>query len=408
MGVNKGIYYFNKINDIWQIQGQIKGFDLCSRYMLTDSLSNVWVEVPNIGIYKLRLNEKGDRITEQKKLLDITTNNEIISIVCNQLIVADDNKFLRYNYETEMFEDYNALNKLLPNSRQLTIRRKKNNSDFYFQDIISIGKLIKKDKQKYSIYRTPFYALEAISEYLPILEIDESNVIIGRNKGFVHYQPNYRKDYAQSFNTLIRKVQILNTDSVIFGGNFPLNSDTFSIEQSKNQVSIIEYEDNSLRFQFSATFFEQPKKIEYCHILEGFEEDWSAWTKETKKEYTKIREGEYTFKVKARNVYGTESTVAVYKFEILPPWYRTWWAFSLYSILLIVVLYAIIRLYTRRLKQQKKKLEKIVAERTKSLKDKQKEVIKQNNEIMQANEEISMQNEEIITQRVVWPPINRT
>ena len=79
--------------------------------------------------------------------------------------------------------------------------------------------------------------------------------------------------------------------------------------------------------------------------------NWSESTTDTKKEYTNLYEGEYVFHVKARNVYDNESTEATYEFTILPPWYRKWWAFILYLILATGIVYTIVKLYTRRLRQ---------------------------------------------------------
>ena len=55
------------------------------------------------------------------------------------------------------------------------------------------------------------------------------------------------------------------------------------------------------------------------------------------------------------------------QFEILPPWYRTWWAYLLYAIVAAVVIYSLIRWRTRQLHEKHRELEKTVADRTKQL-----------------------------------------
>ena len=106
------------------------------------------------------------------------------------------------------------------------------------------------------------------------------------------------------------------------------------------------------------------------------------------KDFTNLNEGYYTFYVKARNVYGVESNVAQFSFNILPPWYRTIYAYLGYVLILLLVVIAIVKIYTRRLIAEKERLERIVAERT-------AEVVAQKEEIEAQSEKIFQQNEHI-------------
>jgi len=48
-----------------------------------------------------------------------------------------------------------------------------------------------------------------------------------------------------------------------------------------------------------------------------------------------LNEGRYRFRVRARNAQGIVSEEAAFAFRILPPWYRTGWAFGLYFVLIL-------------------------------------------------------------------------
>ena len=65
--------------------------------------------------------------------------------------------------------------------------------------------------------------------------------------------------------------------------------------------------------------------------------------------YSSLGPGSYQFQVRARNVDGVTGQEGVYSFIILPPWYRTWWAYALYFLLLLAVGYAANRIQRRRL-----------------------------------------------------------
>ena len=78
--------------------------------------------------------------------------------------------------------------------------------------------------------------------------------------------------------------------------------------------------------------------------LEGFDADWSAWTTETERAYTNLPPGDYTFRVEAE-----ARGEAAYAFTVLPPWYRTWWAYGLYAVLFALGVFAVDHVQRRRL-----------------------------------------------------------
>ncbi|MFP5380097.1 MAG: ATP-binding protein, partial [Vicinamibacteria bacterium] len=88
---------------------------------------------------------------------------------------------------------------------------------------------------------------------------------------------------------------------------------------------------------------------QYQTWLEGMEAEWTAWTPEARRDFTNLGFGQYRFHVRARNVTGAEADEAVYAFTILPPWYRTWWAYSVYLLLAGLLVFTVDRLQRRRL-----------------------------------------------------------
>ena len=88
-----------------------------------------------------------------------------------------------------------------------------------------------------------------------------------------------------------------------------------------------------IRFDYSAPFYSNPKANEFRSWLEGFDKGWSAWKRETSREYTNLPAGKYRFHVQAKNIFNQESQEAVYAFYILHPWYSTWWAYIGYVII---------------------------------------------------------------------------
>ncbi|MCP4614592.1 MAG: PAS domain-containing protein [Planctomycetes bacterium] len=212
--------------------------------------------------------------------------------------------------------------------------------------------------------------------------------------GLFRYDSKKEKDYKSQYPALIRKVTIGNDNTIFNGTYFDPSSKrgnhypVSSVTQPKQLIPELEYKDNTIEFEYTALFYEHESSNQYKYFLDGFDKDWSDWKEDTKKEYTNLPEGEYKFKIKARNIFEHESSQAVYAFTVLPPWYRTIWAYICYVILFLSAFYEGIRLNTRRLIEAKKRLENIVKERT-------AEVIKQKEEIEEQAEKIMMYNIEL-------------
>ena len=98
------------------------------------------------------------------------------------------------------------------------------------------------------------------------------------------------------------------------------------------------YNNNYLTFNFIGITMHQSKKVKYQYKMEGLEKDWSALSLRTEAPYGNLPNGTYTFKVKAMNSDGYWSNEFHYPFTIRPPWWLTWWAYTLYAVALIAVI----------------------------------------------------------------------
>ncbi len=192
-------------------------------------------------------------------------------------------------------------------------------------------------------------------------------------KGLYRVDPKVAKDYDQPFAVLVRKMTV-NSKRFLFEGTharpgeaFGRQRTVFTSGQDPAAIPQLPYRENSAAFEFAAAFYEKPGGTRFQYYLEGFDKEWSAWTAETKKEYTNLPEGRYCFRVRAKNVYGTMGREAEYRLRILPPWYRTLWAYFIWISGSIIALLGIVYLYTLSLRRQKDHLEVIVAERTQQL-----------------------------------------
>ncbi|HVZ82734.1 MAG TPA: GAF domain-containing protein, partial [Terracidiphilus sp.] len=94
---------------------------------------------------------------------------------------------------------------------------------------------------------------------------------------------------------------------------------------------------SSVRFQFAAPIYSDAADVEYQYILDGADRDWSGWGKQKEANYSGLGPGKYLFHVRARGFDGRIGPEGTYAFIILPPWYRTTLAYTVYVLLLMVL-----------------------------------------------------------------------
>ncbi len=212
----------------------------------------------------------------------------------------------------------------------------------------------------------PFRRITDLGDIRAICPDKNGVAWFGGSEGVVRYSlPSTANDTRGKFGTNIRRV-LVNGDSVVYGGaSISLSKTTSpaSLRREERENSSFEgglrgmsptltYQNNALRFEYAATFYKDLAANQYQYRLEGFDESWSNWSHETQKDYTNLREGDYRFRVRAKNVYGQQSETAIYEFTILPPWQRTWWAYLVYAILVGLAITAIIRMQIKRVQRR--------------------------------------------------------
>lgn len=147
-----------------------------------------------------------------------------------------------------------------------------------------------------------------------------------------------------------------------------------------------------LTFEFEALSYMAPEKVKYQWILEGLDKQWSPVSHKNEATYTNIPSGEYTFKLNASNSDGIWSSSPLqYSFEVLTPWWNSWWARIISVLLLGSTIYLFIRYRLHTIQVKKKELEMMVLEKA-------SKILTQKNEIEKKNIVLERQKNEILKQ----------
>ncbi len=136
----------------------------------------------------------------------------------------------------------------------------------------------------------------------------------------------------------------------------------------------LKFSENNFRVFFAALDFSDPENNSYEWKLEGYDDKWSAKTKDNYATYKKVPDGNYTLVIRAYNndgILGVEEKISM---TIKPRWYWNPYAFAFYLFATAGLVLAFITWRTSRIKKENKILEDKVADRTKEIAEKNKEI----------------------------------
>jgi signal transduction histidine kinase/DNA-binding response OmpR family regulator len=138
-----------------------------------------------------------------------------------------------------------------------------------------------------------------------------------------------------------------------------------------NQLTL-PYDEATLSIDFVALEYSMPDKIQYAYYLEGWDKDWIYPGQVKTASYNRIHEGSYTLRIKSTNAEGIwNKQETILKIIVLPPWYRTWWAWLFYVCAAAFFIWLFIRYNDRQTKlEYEVKLAHLDAEKEKELTEK--------------------------------------
>ncbi len=369
-----GIDILHYKNGFWKKQGHIP-LNNEVRYITEKQKGVLYASTARTGIFKIEIPNydtpdihtvkqfgKKDSIYEQKNVFFFKNDVYAIDIKKIYKFSPKQNNFIDITKNLIRYRSIQDTN-ILPNSFNSNILEA-GHRYFSPNNKGNICEVLVTDSCFY-ISNYPFRNIISTGYFQSIDDTARQCIWFVGPSGLYNYYYNQADTKKTAFSAYIYRVTI-GKDSTIAMNNI------------LNAIQPIPYQFNTIRFDFSALFFENPDKTQYSYFLEGFDKQWSPLTSETFTKYTNLPFGTYTFKVKANNVYGDESLPASFTFTILAPWYMRWWLFIIYAIIIILLVRFIIFLNVKRLKAVNIKLEKIVNERTAEIKEKNIELENKN------------------------------
>lgn len=262
-----------------------------------DKFKNLWLGTQGHGLAKFDRRLETFTFFTEKDGLSYNTVYGILEDNEGDLWLSTDSGISKFNPGSTTFYNYNIKDGLIFNELNIGAYYKDNNDNFYF----------------------------------------------GGNRGFISFDPVDIKKY-------VNIPRIVITD-------FRLSDKSIKIDKKgilkKNIIVenavVLPYKEKIFSFEFSALNYSSPNKNKYAYKLEGFDKDWNYLTNHRFVSFKNLSAGRYQLWIKGSNKDNIWNEIGTsLKIRIKPPLWRSWWAYSIYLILIVGCTILIIWLIMKR------------------------------------------------------------
>jgi ligand-binding sensor domain-containing protein/DNA-binding CsgD family transcriptional regulator len=367
-GNYKGLSLFRKTSTGLEFLHKLEGFEESSRVMEEDDEGNIWMTHGYKGVFKINLSEDLQSVQSEyygkekglpsKVLINVWSLN-------NDLIFSTESGLYEYRKKEDRFTKSSFLSDYFPDNVQFVSFTEDALGNIYFINTEETGVLEKTTNGNYKKHTAVFNQLTNVlnDDLHNIITLEANKILFAAKEGFIHFDNSVQKLQDIEYNVIFTKISISNSKDSILTFGRRMQDNKVSFKQANTAIEI-PFKENSIRIEYSAPYMNGQFHNEYQYWLENNDETYSNWSTRTAKEYTNLQEGDYIFHVRAKNIHGQLSKIATFEFSILPPWYRTNWAYGLYIFLGLVSSIVIFLLFELR---YKKKTEIITEEKEKEI-----------------------------------------
>lgn len=166
----------------------------------------------------------------------------------------------------------------------------------------------------------------------------DGKLLMGCKEGLLAFSPEQlKRNTGKRYKTFIMGMRVMNHDIAdiqpsVYDGNI-CYADTIVLNYNQNMFSL----------EFATMKYSSHSQLSYSYILEGHEHRHHIADNSNVAAYSDVPPGTYTFRVRAIGDDYPERRLTII---ILPPWWATWWAFTIYAIILAAIAYGVFRLVT--------------------------------------------------------------
>ena len=316
----EGLYRYNPSLDQFEfVDAKIRGIISMSE----DLSGNLWVG-NFTSLIKLNL--------KTMKHQEFIVNYPVRSIVAhstNKLLVGTEGRGLLVLDPQTSKKRYLTQTSGIPNNSVLNIVR--DNQGIYWCSTYNGIFEYNVDNEKIKSYYDADGLQSNQFNYNASLKLSTGEIVFGGIKGFNIINTKVNSQIHAFPKLVITSIKVNN--KVYDQSGFT----SFGIDQLE-----LPYDESMLNIEFAALEYSVPEKISYAYFLEGWDSQWHYVDNIRTANYSRITEGDYVLKIKSTNAEGVWNSKAIsLPITILPPWYRSLFAYFIYVLGFGLVIYIV-------------------------------------------------------------------
>ena len=302
----------------------------------------IWLATENDGLYQIKHSKEVTSYPVDKELLciDATPDGKL-------WLGTGEGLVLLFNPEDRSIEDYSAASGMNGDMVSKIL------VDMYNHIWIYTNQKLTEFNPRNGSFRNYLASDEwmLLNRFLPRSAFKDPSgaLYFGGIPGFMSFEPTH------NLESIPQQVETAITDVEVAGSSLLPN--LLSDESGINTLKISPYSQN-IAIYFSSFNHSDAIKIRYAYRLKGVDNDW-VYVGDGKNSafYNYLSKGRYVFEVKATDENGLWSNnVTRMNIVRLPAFYETWWAYSLYVLLIILIICGGLYVYLRWLKHENEKV----------------------------------------------------
>ena len=304
--------------------------------IVEDNQKNIWAGTSTAGLNLLhRESGEFEHFTQDLKNIKSISSNRIVCLLNdhqgNLWIGTFGGGLNRWNPKDKSFEHYTTDNGLPSNTIYSIIEDHSGNLWISTDKGISLFKvredLFKNFDEKDGLQGNEFLQTSAY------VSKTNGNIYFGGVNGVNFFKAEDLYKQSIPSNIILTDFLLFNR-SILPGKDSLLKTNILFADEVT-----LSHDQNFITFEFASLDFNNPDKNKYAYKMEGFNQDWIYSGNQRFATFTNLDAGEYTLKVKGTNSDGLwNETGTSIKILILPPWWRTWWAYLLYTAVIFITL----------------------------------------------------------------------
>ena len=233
----------------------------------------------------------------------------------------------KYDRETDLFSPFFEAQSRINTSAVNGIIE----DDFKNLWIITESDIVKlnADRSRYFIFGKRYGIRTGSLYYAGTYKTSAGEILIGNNKGVFSFSPKEVNIDSKPPKIIVTNF-FINNQPVFSGHESPL---TAPIEET-DEIHL-KYNQNILSFRYAAIDYRAPEANKYYSMLENFDNTWRESGGDNISTFINVPPGKYRFRVECFNIDGIKSEKAI-SIIIDPPWWKTWWAYGIYGLLILI------------------------------------------------------------------------